>query len=453
MFIDSHAHLFYPNYDGELDEVIDRAKKTGVKYILVPATDLKTAEQVIDLTEKYEMIYGAVGVHPHDTKDWNPSLISPIEKLAKNKKIVAIGEIGLDYYYDFSPKEKQIEAFKSQIDLALKLDLPIIVHNRDSDEDMMEIIRSYCGSGLRGQFHCFNGSLEDAMELAGMNFMISFTGNITFKNADGLRNILKHIPLENLLLETDSPFMTPVPNRGKRNEPANIKFIAEKVAELHNLRIADVANITSFNAFRIYGIGAKPETSFTYKLDNSLYINVTNRCNSNCVFCKRNENPVISGYNLGMERSEEPSAEVYIKEIDDPQKYKEIVFCGYGEPTIRWDIVKSIASYVKSNGGRTRLNTNGHGNVINKRDITSEMKDLIDVVSISLNSFDPEQYSKLVGLGKNYFNEMIDFAKKSKNFVEKVVLTIVSVDEVDIERARKIAVDEVGADFRVREYF
>lgn len=127
------------------------------------------------------MIYGAVGVHPHDTKDWNPSLISPIEKLAKNKKIVAIGEIGLDYNYDFSPKEKQIEAFKSQIDLALKLDLPIIVHNRDSDEDMMEIIRSYCGSGLRGQFHCFNGSLEDAMELAGMNFMISFTGILLLK--------------------------------------------------------------------------------------------------------------------------------------------------------------------------------------------------------------------------------------------------------------------------------
>lgn len=453
MLIDTHAHLFYPNFDGELDEVLSRAKQNRVDFILVPATDLKSAEQVIELTKKYEIIYGAVGIHPHDTKDWNASLISEIEKLAKNKKIVAIGEIGLDYYYDFSPKEKQLEAFKAQIDLALKLNLPIIVHNRDSDEDMMNIIRSYCGSGLKGQFHCFNGSLEDAMELVGMNFMISFTGNITYKKADNLRRILQHIPPENLLLETDSPFMTPVPYRGKRNEPSYVKFVAEKIAELHKLRIEDVARITSFNAFRIFGIGSKPETAFTYKLGDSLYINVTNRCNAHCVFCQRKEKPFIRGYNLGMERSEEPSADVYIKEIGDPKDYKEIVFCGYGEPVIRWDVVKEISGYVKANGGRTRLNTNGHGNVINKRDITPEMKGLIDVVSISLNTFDPKQYSELVGLETSYFDEMIDFAKKSKAYVEKVVMTIVSIDEVDIERARKIAEEEIGAEFRVRELF
>src|SRR3989337_2037497 len=141
MFIDTHAHLFYPNFsqrdgspEGELDEIISRAKQNVVDYILVPATDLKTAEQVIALTKKYEMVYGAVGIHPHDTKDWDSSFIIKIEKLAQNKKIVAIGEIGLDYYYDFSPKEKQIEAFKAQIELALKLNLPIVVHNRESDE-------------------------------------------------------------------------------------------------------------------------------------------------------------------------------------------------------------------------------------------------------------------------------------------------------------------------------
>jgi len=453
MFIDTHAHLFYPNFNGELDAIISEAKQNGVDYILVPATDLKTAEQVIELTKKYDMVYGAVGVHPHDTKDWDSSFIPQIEKLAKNKKIVAIGEIGLDYYYDFSPKEKQIEAFKTQIELALKLDLPVIIHNRDSDEDMMEIIRSYCGSGLKGQFHCFNGSQQDATELVGMNFMISFTGNITFKKADNLRKILQHIPPENLLLETDSPFMTPVPHRGKRNEPAYVKLVAEKIAELHKLRIEDVARITSFNAFKIFGIGSKPNTAFTYKLGNSLYINVTNRCNAHCVFCKRKENPVLRGYNLGMERNEEPSADVYIKEIGNPKVYHEIVFCGYGEPTIRWDIVKDISKYVKANGGKTRLNTNGHGNVINKRDITSEMKGLIDIVSISLNTFDPKQYSELVGLEESYFGEMIDFAKKSKPFVEKVVMSIVSIDEVDIEHARKISEEEIGAEFRVREFF
>jgi TatD DNase family protein len=453
MFIDTHAHLFYPNFEEDLDKVIARAKQNHVEYILVPATDIKTSEQVIDLTEKYEMVYGAVGVHPHDTKNWNSSFISKIEKLAKNKKIVAIGEIGLDYYYDFSPKEKQIEAFKSQIDLALKLDLPVIIHNRDSDEDIMEIIRSYCGAGLKAQFHCFNGTRENAMELVGMNYMISFTGNVTFKKADNLRKILQHIPSENLLLETDSPFMTPVPHRGKRNEPANVKYIAEQIAELHKLRLIDVARITSFNAFRTFGIGSKSESVFTYTLGNSLYINVTNRCNANCVFCKRKENPVLRGYNLGMERSEEPSADVYIKEISDPKNYSEIVFCGYGEPTIRWEIVKQVSKFVKDNGGKTRLNTNGHANVINKKDITPEMKGLIDEVSISLNTFDPKQYAELVGLETSYFDEMIDFAKKSKSFVEKVVMTIVSIDEIDIERARKITEEEIGAEFRIREFF
>ena len=453
MFIDTHAHLFYPNFEGDLVEVVARARQNDVDYILVPATDTKTAEQVIDLTEKYEMVYGAVGIHPHDTKDWTSSLISKIEKLAKNKKIVAIGEIGLDYYYDFSPKEKQIEAFKAQIELALKLNLPVIIHNRDSDEDVMEIIRSYCGTGLKAQLHCFNGSIEDAMELVGMNFMISFTGNITFKKADNLRKILQHIPPENLLLETDSPFMTPVPHRGKRNEPSYVKYVAEQIAELHKLRLIDLARITSFNAFRTFGIGSKSESALTYTLGNSLYINVTNRCNAHCVFCKRKENPILRGYNLGMERSEEPDADVYIKEIGNPNVYNEIVFCGYGEPTIRWDVVKDISKYVKVNGGKTRLNTNGHGNIINKKDIIPEMKDLIDIVSISLNTFDRKQYSKLVGLETSYFDEMIEFAKKSKPFVEQVVMTIVSIDEVDIERARKITEEEIGAEFRVREFF
>jgi TatD DNase family protein len=453
MFIDTHAHLFYPNFAEDLDEVISRAKKNDIDFILVPATDIKTSEQVIDLTEKYEMVYGAVGVHPHDTKDWDSSFIPKIKKLAKNKKIVAIGEIGLDYYYDFSPKEKQIEAFKSQIDLALKLDLPIIIHNRDSDEDVMEIIRSYCGSGLKAQFHCFNGSIEDAMELVGMNYMISFTGNITFKKADNLRDILQHIPLENILLETDSPFMTPVPHRGKRNEPSYVKYAAKQIAEIHKLRQIDVARITSFNAFRTFGIGSKGESVFTYQLGQALYINVTNRCNAKCTFCHRKENPVLRGYNLGMERSEEPNSEVYIKEIGDPKNYSEIVFCGYGEPTIRWEIVKQVSKFVKDNGGKTRINTNGHGNIINKKDITPEMKGLIDVVSISLNTFDPKQYTELVGLETSYFDEMIDFAKKSKQFVEKVVMTIVSIDEVDIEKARKITEEEIGAEFRVREFF
>ncbi|MBP9583164.1 MAG: YchF/TatD family DNA exonuclease [Ignavibacterium sp.] len=453
MFIDTHAHLFFENFSDDIDEVINRAKENGVDYIIVPATDLATSKESIELAEKYEMIYATVGIHPHDTKEWNDSLLLEIEKLTKHPKVVAIGEIGLDYYYDFSPKEQQIKAFKSQLDLANKLELPVVIHNRDSDVDMMEIIQSYCGTGLKAQFHCFNGSLADALEFMKMNHFISFTGNITFKKSDGLREILKHIDLNHLMLETDSPFMTPIPYRGKRNEPAHVKIVAEKISEIHNLSIKEVGRITSLNTFRFFGIGSAPETSFTYLLDNSLYINVTNRCNADCTFCRRKEDPFLRGYNLGMKKSEEPTADVYIKEIGDPKKYDEIVFCGYGEPTIRWDVVREVAKYVKANGGKTRINTNGHGNIINKKDITPGMKDTIDVVSISFNSFDSKQYAELMRVSEDHFDEMKNFARLAKPNVKKVVMSVVSLDEVEIEKSRKVVEDEIGVEFRVRKYF
>ncbi len=453
MFIDTHAHLFYPNFEGELDEVIARSKEAGVHNIIVPATDIETSKKVIELIDKYDFMYGAVGIHPHETKDWDDSLIAKIEEFASHKKVVAIGEIGLDYYYDFSPKEKQIEAFKAQIELALKLNKPIVVHNRESDDDMMEIIKSYCDSGLKAQFHCFSGSTKNARELVRMNHFVSFTGNITFKKSDSLRETAAALSLESVMLETDSPFMTPEPHRGKRNEPAYVKLVAEKLAEIHHLNSEDVARVTSYNVFRMFGIGSKPETSFTYKIGNSLYINVTNRCNADCSFCDRNGDAVISGYNLKMGKSQEPEAEVYIKEIGDPRQYKEIVFCGYGEPTLRWDVVKKVARYVKDNEGRTRLITNGHGSFINKRDITPELNGLIDSISISFNSADPRQYAELMGLETRFFNEMINFARSAKKYTEKVVMTVITMDEVDIERARTVVEEKVGAEFRVRQYF
>ncbi len=453
MFVDTHAHLFYENFKDDLDEVIQRAKKNSISYILIPATDMLSARTAISLSEKYDFIFASVGIHPHETKDWNKKLLEEIKSLSSHEKVVAIGEIGLDYYYDFSPKEKQIEAFRDQIELAIEIDKPVIVHNRDSDIDMMEIISSYCSTGLKAQFHCFNASLEDAIEYIKMNHFISFTGNITYKKSENLRRILKAIDINHLLLETDSPFMSPVPYRGKRNEPSYIHNTVKVISEIKNLSIEDVGRITSLNAFRMFGIGKKPETNFTYLLGNSLYINVTNRCNADCLFCRRKTDPFISGYNLGMKKSEEPDAEVYIKEIGDPKKYDEIVFCGYGEPTIRWEVVKTIAKFVKDNGGKTRLNTNGHGNIINHRDITAEMKGLIDTVSISLNSTDAKQYSQLMQIDQEYFYFMIEFAKKSVQNVDKVVLSVVDIDQIEIEKARNLVEKEIKAEFRIRHYF
>ncbi len=452
MFTETHAHLFYNNFEGEVEQVIERAKHAGVNFIIVPGTDIATSLQAIELADKYDCVYATVGVHPHDSKAWNGSIINELEELAHHKKVVAIGEIGLDYYYDFSPCEIQLRAFEAQIELALKLKLPIIVHNRESNEDIMSIARKYRNSGLRAQYHCFAGSIEDARELVEMHHYISFSGIITFKNAESVRKVLSRVALENLLLETDSPFMTPIPHRGQRNEPAYIKLIAERIAEIHHLTVADVGRATSYNAYKLFGIGMKPGLSYTYRIGQSLYINVTNRCNADCVFCDRKGEAVINGYSLKMTKSEEPDAEAYIKEIGDPKNYKEIVFCGYGEPTIRWNVVKQLAKYIKENGGSTRMNTDGHGNFINKRDITPELKGLIDSVSISLNSTDPEQYGKLMRVDPSLHGEMLDFAKRAKEYTH-VVLSIVGLSEVDSEAAKKFVTEEVGVDFREREYF
>ncbi len=452
MFIDTHTHLFLPNYNGEVGEVIQRAKDSGVDYMIVPATNLATAAEAIKLAEKYNFIYAAVGVHPHDTQEWNDDLLLLIDELAKHNKVVAIGEIGLDYYYDFSPREKQIHAFEKQIELALNNNLPVIIHNREADDDTIEIIRRYKNAGLRAQFHCYAGGINEARELIEMGHFISFTGNITYTKADDLRKVLSRVDIENLLLETDSPFMTPKPHRGKRNEPAYISLVAEKIAEVHNLSVEDVARTTTHNAFKLFGIGNKPTVSYTYQIGNSLYINVTNRCNADCVFCDRKGAAMIKGYNLKMQKSEEPPANVYIEQIGDPRKYDEIVFCGYGEPTIRFDVVKEIAKYVKDNGGKTRINTDGHGNFINKHDITPELKNLIDTVSISLNSVDPEQYAQLMRVDKSMHAEMLDFAKKAKRYTH-VVMSIVGLNEVDSEKAKKFVTEELGVDFREREYF
>ncbi|PIQ11499.1 MAG: radical SAM protein [Ignavibacteriales bacterium CG18_big_fil_WC_8_21_14_2_50_31_20] len=452
MFIDTHTHLFFKNFDEDRADVIQNAIDSGIKFMIVPGTDIATSKQAVELAEKYTSVYAAVGVHPHDTKDWNDNLIDELRELAKHEKVVAIGEIGLDYFYDFSPKDNQHQAFDKQIKLALELNLPVIIHNRDSNEDIMEFARKYKNTPLKAQYHCFAGSVENARELVEMGHFISFTGNITFKKANSIREVISKVSIENILLETDSPFLTPEPYRGKRNEPKNIPIIAQVIAETQHLRVEDVARTTSWNAYKLFGIGEKMKLSFTYQIGESLYINVTNRCNSDCIFCDRKGDAVINGYSLKMTKAQEPEAETYISEIGDPKKYKEIVFCGYGEPTIRWDVVKQIAKYVKVNGGKTRMNSDGHGNFINKRDITPELKGVIDTISISLNSTDKTQYAKLMRVDESLHAEMIDFAKKAKEFTN-VVMSIVGLSSVDTENAKQFVKNEIGVSFREREYF
>lgn len=190
----------------------------------------------------------------------------------------------------------------------------------------------------------------------------------------------------------------------------------------------------------------------TYIIGDNLYVNVTNRCDANCIFCRRKKNPVIREYDLSMDKADEPSAGEYITDIGDPKRFDQIVFCGYGEPTIRMHIINDVADYVKQHGGSTRLNTNGHGNIINKRNVVNDLAGRIDTVSVSLNSSDPKQYAEIMNVPESYFNEMVSFTKACKEKGMEVIMSIVTFEGVDVEAARAFAEEEVGVSFRIREY-
>lgn len=472
MYIDSHAHLFFKDFQNDLGDVIQRAKDAGVDYIICPGIDLQTSKKSIELAEKYEMVYACVGIHPHDSSKTDDKSLEEIEKLGQHPKVVAIGEIGLDYHYNFSPPDIQRKVFENQIDIAINRNLPIVIHSREAEEDVLRSIRKKIEENpkwmsdrtgkynrypaVKGVFHCFPGDSKLAWDVIKLGFYVSLTGPVTYGNKPNKPNsmveVAGKVSPEHLLLETDSPYLTPTPFRGKRNEPAYVRFIAEIIAELQGLSSEDIGRASSFGVHKLFGIGKYPEPTIAYKIRNSLYLNITIRCNADCVFCDRKGEAIVKGNNLSI--TKEPTVEEIIKAIDDPKRFDEIVFCGFGEPTIRLDVVKEVSKWIKENGGKVRLNTDGHGNTINHRNIVPELVGLANSISISLNTSDPIQYGKLMQIdGKRFFDAMVDFAKECVKHKFDVVMTTVELDEVDEAKARAFIEKEIGAKYKSRPYF
>ena len=249
--IDSHAHLMDEQYENDVECVIQNALDNDVNTIINIGYSEETSKQAIELANKYDFIYAVVGVHPDECNI--PVDISFIRDLAQNKKVVAIGEIGLDYHYDDYNKELQKKYFIEQINLANELNLPVVIHSRDADMDMLEILKN---NKIKNNFvmHCFSSSVEVLKEVLKLGAYISIAGPVTFKNARSLIDVAKMVPDDKLMVETDCPYLCPEPNRGKRNEPANVRYTAEKIAELRGISTEEVARITSENAKRFYGI-------------------------------------------------------------------------------------------------------------------------------------------------------------------------------------------------------
>ena len=248
--IDTHAHI---DMAENSDEIIQNATANGVKKIIIPSVEEKFFEKIIQIAENHENIYCQLGIFPSEAKTWTNKIEQKIKELAQNPKVVAIGEIGLDYYWDKSFVEEQKEIFKKQILIANELNLPIVVHDREAHKDCIDIIKEYNQTSTV-IFHCFSGSVEMMRECVKNDWFIALGGVVTFKNAKKMKDVAKEIPIDYLLLETDSPYLTPVPYRGKENQPAYIKYVAEEIAKLRNENVEDIMIKTSQNAERVFKI-------------------------------------------------------------------------------------------------------------------------------------------------------------------------------------------------------
>ena len=263
MFIDSHAHIDGPEFDADRKQVIQRARDAGVSAILNVGTGdphSGALERAVELAQEYEDVYTAVGVHPHDARLFDEGAERRVRELVKEgRRVIAWGEIGLDFHYDNSPRQVQIDVFRTQLQLARDANLPVIVHTREAEKETIDLLKSeWAGSNLPGIMHCFSGSLELAEKAMELGFFISFSGIVTFKKADELRVVAHEVPLDRLLIETDCPFLSPVPFRGKRNEPAHVVEVARSLATLRGLTLHEMALITTENFTGLFKLGPPP---------------------------------------------------------------------------------------------------------------------------------------------------------------------------------------------------
>jgi len=453
MLVDSHAHLEMKDFDRDRDRVIARALEAGVGHIITVGTTVPDVEKALQIAEKYSSIYVAMGIHPHEVKDITGGDYSALSGFAKEKKVVAFGEIGLDFYRNHSPRDVQLARFRELLRLGKALRLPIVIHDRDAHSETLRILEEEKNGRWKGVFHCFSGDYAMAQKVIQMGFSLSIPGTVTFKKSATQQEVVRRVPLEKILLETDCPYLAPEPYRGKRNEPAFMRATAEKVAELRGLTLEDVSRITSLNAKLLFGVGEEVSRGrIVYPIRNSLYLNITNQCSNRCTFCWKNASFVVKGHDLQLFR--DPEADELLQAIGDPEKYGEIVFCGFGEPLLRLDLVKTVAAELKKKGARIRIDTDGQANLVYGRNILPELKGLVDSISVSLNAENAEKYHRLCRspFGLKGFQGVIDFIREAKKVIPEVTATVVEMPGVDLEACRRLAEEELVVKFKRRAY-
>ncbi|MBI3072663.1 MAG: YchF/TatD family DNA exonuclease [Deltaproteobacteria bacterium] len=453
--IDSHCHVSGPEFDSDRDEVFTRARAAGVgAFVVIGASDgLEANEAALKLATTRDDCVATVGLHPHDAHLCDEQARATIREMAAHPKVVAVGETGLDYHYKHSTPDEQRAAFREFVRLARDVRKPLVIHERDAHDDCLTVLREERAETVGGVIHCFTGDAPFAQGCLDLGFYISVSGIVTFKNAVALRDVIRGIPIERLLIETDAPYLAPVPHRGKRNEPAFVVDTAQTLAMLFGVSVNDIARITSVNARRLFRLpGAVPDPKIAYVIRDALYLNITNRCTLACTFCPKFDDFMVKGHYLKL--TAEPSIPEVISAIGDPTAYSEVVFCGYGEPTLRLDALLEIARGLRARGARVRLNTDGLANLVHGRDVIPELATCIDSVSVSLNAHNAAIYAKYCPSGPRTRDDAYDavkaFLRATRGRIADVQATAVTMPDVDIEACRRIAEDELGVRFRAR---
>jgi TatD DNase family protein len=453
--IDTHAHLQMPEFADRWPAVLDDAEQAGVEYVVVIGFDLESSKRAVAMAEQNGKLLAAVGVHPHDASSMDDSVCEELRRIARHPKVVAVGETGLDFYRNLSPREKQVEAFEAQLALAEQLKLPIIIHDRDAHGPVTEILSERAKKLVGGVLHCFSGDAKLAEAAMEWGFYISIAGPLTYSNARNLRSVVERVPIERMVIETDAPYLAPQPKRGKTNEPAYVRFVAEELARIKGLSFGDVDRITTLNAKRLFGLPLEENGDIViYPIRDSLYINVTGACTNECSFCTKYKSPYVKGHNLSLRR--DPTADEIINslEAEPDRSYKEVVFCGLGEPFLRLGVIKQVARYLKDHGCKVRINTNGQANLIHGRNVLPELQGLVDSISISLNNSSAEKYFDICKprFGPETFHSVLDFIRESKKYIPDVSVTALDFDHEEFEACRKLAQDDLGVGFRERQY-
>lgn len=452
LLVDSHAHLDGGQFAHDREATIQRAFDHGISHILTVGCDIESSAASVALAEKYANIYATVGVHPHDATEINPQSLEQLRQLLDHPKVVALGEIGLDFYRDRSPRDVQRTAFRQQIRLAREIGKPLVVHDRDAHDEILQILQEENAAEVGGVLHCFSGDLAMARKCLELGFYLSFPGTITYPKNHAAREVAKAIPIDRLLVETDCPYLAPQQFRGKRNEPAYVRYTAEKLAEIKGLTVADVARVTSRNCHTLFGIGTIDQAAkIAYQIRDSLYLNITNHCTNSCIFCAKFSDFVVKGHELKLDH--EPTAEEIKQAIGDPTRYSEVVFCGYGEPLLRLDLIKELSGWLKTQGIRVRINSDGQANLVHGRNILPELAGLVDALSVSLNAASAEDYQRLCRstYGLDSYQAVKDFLRLAKKLIPDVTATAVTYPGIDIAACEAVA-QELGVKFRAREY-